>query len=89
MSERYTVKLTRAATKEVGSYDGKIRRQIDGRLEELRVNPRPHDARPLRGRVRGYRIDVGEYRILYDVDYESDLVIVWRVGHRKDVYRNL
>ena len=89
MSGKYTVKLTRAATKEVGSYEAKTRRQVDGRLEELRINPRPHDARPLRGREKAYRIDVGEYRILYDIDYESHSVIVWRVGHRKDVYRNL
>ena len=89
MTGGYTVKLTRAATKEVGSYESKVRRQVDGRLEELRSNVRPHDARPLRGRPGAFRIDVGEYRILYDIDHKSRLVIVWRVGHRKDVYRNL
>jgi len=89
MTPEFAVKLTRAATKEIASYGGKIRHQVDGRLEGPRTTPRPHDARPIRGRRATYRIDVGEYRVLYEVDNESREVIVWRVGHRKDVYRNL
>ena len=89
MSPDYAVKLTRPAVKEIGRLAPKIRGQIDGRLDELAINPRPHDARRLAGREKGYRVHVGEYRILYDVDDSARLVIVWRVKHRKDVYRNL
>lgn len=89
MSPEYEVKLTRTATKEIVRLPPKIRGQIDGRLEELRMNPRPHDSKRLVGRGKGYRLDAGEYRILYDVDDPPRLVAVWRVKHRKDVYRNV
>lgn len=89
MSPEYTVSLTRAAVKEIARLPPKIRGQIDRRLDELRTTPRPHDARRLVGRGKGYRLDVGEYRILYDVDDPARLVVIWRVKHRKDVYRNL
>lgn len=89
MSEAYAVKLARRVVKEVRSFQPKVRRQIGGRLEQLRDTPRPHDAKHLRGRENAFRIDSGEYRILYDIDDSRKLVEVWRIGHRKDVYRNL
>ncbi len=89
MTSAYDVKLTRSVVRQVGRLQAKIRSQIDRRLEELKTNPRPHDSKRLVGRRKSYRIDSGEYRILYDVDDEIRLVAVWRVRHRKDVYRNL
>lgn len=89
MSEQYEVKLTKGAAKEVAGYEAEIRRQIDGRLEDLRTNPRPHDSRSLRGLAMTFRVDIGEYRILYDIDYASRRLLVWRVRHRKDAYKNL
>jgi mRNA interferase RelE/StbE len=89
VSPEYAVKLTRTAVKEIGRLPPKIRSQIEGRLEALATHPRPHDAKRLVGRRRGYRLDAGEYRILYDIDDSGRVVAVWRVKHRKDVYRNL
>lgn len=89
MSPEYAVSLTRTAVKEIARLPPKARGKIGGRLDELGTNPRPHDARRLVGRAKGYRLDVGEYRLLYDVDDPARLVTVWRVKHRKDVYRNL
>ncbi len=89
MTSAYDVKLTRSVVRQVGRLQAKIRSQIDRRFEELKSNPRPHDSELLVGRGKSYRIDSGEYRILYDVDDEIRLVAVWRVRHRKDVYRNL
>lgn len=89
MTSTYEVKLTRSVVRHVGRLQTKIRNQLDRRFEELRSNPRPHDSKRLVGRHKSYRIDSGEYRILYDVDDEIRHVAVWRVRHRKDVYRNL
>ncbi len=89
MTSAYDVKLTRSVVRQVGRLQAKIRSQIDRRFEELKSNPRPHDSKRLVGRGKSYRIDSGEYRILYDVDDEIRLVAIWRVRHRKDVYRNL
>ena len=88
-SAPYEVRLERRVVKEVASFEPKVRRQIGETLERLRSNARPHDSRSLRGVKATFRIDVGEYRILYEIDHGARLVTVWKVAHRKDVYRNL
>lgn len=45
----------------------KIRRQIAARIAELESNPRPHDSIQLKSGPYDYRLDIGEYRILYDI----------------------
>ncbi|WP_404980599.1 type II toxin-antitoxin system RelE family toxin [Carboxydichorda subterranea] len=49
-------------------------------------NPRPPGVRKLTGRD-GWRLRVGDYRVIYDVDDESRRVTVLHIGHRRDVYR--
>jgi mRNA interferase RelE/StbE len=61
-----------------------VRRHIDG----LTDDPRPPDAKRLKGNL-GYSLRVGVYRILYDVDDETQTVTIYRVKHRRDVYRRL
>jgi len=90
MSQAYEVRLTRSAEKEFRQLQPRIQRQITERLLELEAQPRPHDSRRLKGTGRlDYRIDSGEYRVLYAIDDMRRLIEVWRIGHRKDVYRNL
>jgi mRNA interferase RelE/StbE len=67
-----------------------VRIRVWEAILELRVDPRPHGARPLAGqRERRYRIRVGEYRILYQIDDRAQSVVVVEVGHRSSVYRGL
>ncbi len=51
-----------------------------------RENPRPQNAKRLKGRT-DYSLRVGVYRILYDIEDESKVVTVYRVKHRQDAYR--
>jgi len=89
MSSRYEVVVLRPAEKEIRRLAPKIRRQILEKLVGLETNPRPQDVRRLHGVERGYRVDSGEYRILYEIDDAERQVVVRVVKHRKDVYRNL
>jgi mRNA interferase RelE/StbE len=52
----------------------------------LAQDPRPPASRPLRGRP-GYRLRVGDYRIIYTIDAGVLLIVVIAMGHRRDVYR--
>ena len=52
----------------------------------LGLDPRPHGCRKLRDR-EGWRIRVGDYRVIYCIDDAQRLVKVTHVGHRSDVYR--
>ncbi len=49
--------------------------------------PRPPGAKKLVGRQLDWRIRVGNYRILYEVDDEASIITVWRIAHRREVYR--
>jgi mRNA-degrading endonuclease RelE of RelBE toxin-antitoxin system len=85
--------LTRTARKELEGFPLKHRRQIeetlDRLIEALNARRRPQDMRALHGRRDAYRIDTGEYRALFILSRDDRLIIVGRIGHRKDVYRNL
>lgn len=85
----YSVVTTRRTDREITRLAPRIRRQVLGKMLSLRVNPRPQDVRPIRGREDTYRVDSGEYRILFHLDDDQRVVTVFRVGHRRDVYRNL
>ncbi len=49
--------------------------------------PRPHGSEKLSGPDQLYRIRAGDYRIVYAVDDDRMLVLVVKVGHRREVYR--
>ncbi len=55
-------------------------------INGLRHNPRPHGYTKLKG-SEGYRIRVGDYRIVYDIDDGAQIVTIRRAQNRKDVYR--
>jgi mRNA interferase RelE/StbE len=57
------------------------------RIAELRVTPRPAGVRPVVGAERTYRLRVGAYRVVYQIDDTARLVTVLYVRHRKDAYR--
>ncbi|MBI4299164.1 MAG: type II toxin-antitoxin system RelE/ParE family toxin [Chloroflexi bacterium] len=85
----YSVRLNRAAQRELDRLNSRIRRQVLERILKLGDDPRPQDVKLLRGRNHSYRVASGEYRILYEIDDASKVVLIFRVGNRREVYRNL
>lgn len=56
-------------------------------IEDLAGEPRPQGSIQLSGGDGECRIHVGDYRIVYDIEHEELLVLVLRIGHRREVYR--
>ncbi|WP_236690203.1 type II toxin-antitoxin system RelE family toxin [Corynebacterium mustelae] len=56
-------------------------------MGELANNPRPHGCIQLWGGNGEYRIRVGSYRIIYDIQDQELIILVLRVGHRREIYR--
>ena len=56
-------------------------------MSALAEEPRPPGSRKLTGSEDVFRIRVGDYRVLYSVEQRRLIVIVFKVGHRRDVYR--
>ncbi len=84
MSE-YRIELRPAAVRALRKLDPQVRRRVQGAIALLAQDPRPPGARALQGRP-GLRVRVGDYRIIYTVDDDVLLVVVVRLGHRRDVY---
>ncbi len=59
--------------------------RIQGAIGLLADDPRPPSSRPLRGRP-GYRVRVGDYRIIYTVADDVLLIVVVALGHRREVF---
>lgn len=85
----YRVKLaSRRVEKEIAKLPHGMRERVLQAIRKLAEDPRPRGARKLSGEMRGaWRIRVGDYRILYDVNDEHLLVIILAVLHRREAYR--
>lgn len=70
---------------EVGSRSD--REKIVSRIRALASNPRPQGSEKLAGYADRYRVRLGNYRVVYLIDDVSRTVTIFKVGHRKDVYR--
>ena len=81
----YSIVITRSADKDLYKLPRYVSARIYSKLLQLRDDPKPISSIKLRNRD-GYRIRVGDYRALYEIDEERKEVIVTAVGHRKDVY---
>lgn len=83
----YQVEITPAAKRQIKKLIKPTQELIIQRLEELADNPRPPGVLKLEGEENLYRVRVGDYRIIYQIQDRVLLIVVVKVGHRGDVYR--
>jgi mRNA interferase RelE/StbE len=82
----YAVEFLPSAARALAKLDRAVQRRIARRVDRLAVDPRA-DAVKLRGADDVWRARVGDYRILYSIEDTRLLVLVIKLGHRRDVYR--
>jgi len=83
----YEVRILPTAGKAIDSLPKSDRRRVLLRILSLREEPRPHGCQKLRGFEDVYRVRTGDYRIVYRIADRELLVLIVRVGHRREVYR--
>lgn len=83
----YPVQLERHASAFLETCPPQLQRRLVRRLQALADNPY-RGAAKLEG-TDGFRVRVGDYRILFTVDQAANRVRVWRIGHRRSVYRGV
>ena len=81
----YRIELRPAVARALRKLDPAIRLRIQGAIALLADDPRPPASRPLRGRP-GYRVRVGDYRIIYTIADDVLLIVVVALGHRREDY---
>ncbi|UCD85557.1 MAG: type II toxin-antitoxin system RelE/ParE family toxin [Deltaproteobacteria bacterium] len=83
----YDVKLMPQAQKDLVGLRGKLLTRFEDLILGLYDEPRPHNSRKLSGGGSRWRIRTGDYRILYEIDEPRKVVKIYRIAHRKEVYR--
>ena len=85
----YKIQFKNSALKELRKLPKPTADQISHEIDRLSVTPRPHQCKKLNGAEDLFRIRVGNYRIIYQVQDGLLLVLIIRIGDRKEVYREL
>ena len=84
----YRLLVKASAGKDIEALGTKVdRRRVIERIQTLGVDPRAEGSEKLAGYTDRYRVRQGQYRIIYLIDDKVHEVTIFKVGHRKDVYR--
>lgn len=83
----YSVEIARSAEKVLLKLPKQAVVKIMKRIVNLSSEPYPPDCRKLSGEDNVFRIRVGNYRIIYEIFEKKVVIVVLKVGHRKDIYR--
>ena len=85
--ESYKIKWKKFAYKELRNIPDKYIPKIIDSVEKLSVNPFPSGVKKLAGSEKMFRIRVGDYRIIYEIEKQELTIQIIRVRHRRDVYQ--
>jgi mRNA interferase RelE/StbE len=85
----YPIEVAPAAERQLRRLDATLRKRIGTHIQSLAEHPRPHGAKQLSARENLWRVRVGSYRVVDQVQELGRIVLILRVGHRRDVYRQL
>ena len=88
MTGMYRVQILDAATRELAGLDKPIGRRIVERVNWLAENLHDIDPEAMSGSLAGfYKLRVGDYRVLYEVRHDEQLIVIHMIGHRREIYR--
>ena len=83
----YDILFKKSAAKSLLKLDPKLARRLEPGIMALAANPRPHGSKKLVGITNAYRIRIGDFRILFEIFDDIQVVNILTIAHRKDVYR--
>ena len=84
---RHSIEISRTAEKQLKKLNRDNQRRVVKAIVALAEDPRPQGSRKLAGYDDVFRIRVGPYRVLYSVSGKKLVIIILKIGHRKNVYR--
>ncbi len=81
--EEYSIELLQTATQQLIELPRIIQERIAGKIDQLKTNPYPPGARKLTYGSGQVRLRVGYHRIIYSVNAETPVIVILKIGHRK------
>ena len=83
----YSIRFTPRALRDFAAFDRATQQRLQRRIDRLAKNPYPAGGKKLQADEPIYRIRVADYRVIYQVEAQDVLVVVVKIGHRREVYR--
>ena len=85
----YRLEYRASVKKELRKIHQTDRRALISKILLLRENPRPEGSAKLKGSTDLFRVRHGDYRVVYQIQNSHLVVLIIRVGHRREIYKNL
>ena len=85
----YSINIKKSVEKDLRKLSTSVISRVVEAIESLKDNPYPRQSKKLRATEKTYRLRVGNYRIIYQIDEERKEIIVYHVRHRENVYEKL
>jgi mRNA interferase RelE/StbE len=89
VSTQYKIESSKKVQKQLEKIDYTDRERIKKKVRGLGTNPRPNGAEKLKGYTEFYKIRIGKYRVIYEINDSKLLVLVLKVAKRETVYDDL
>jgi mRNA interferase RelE/StbE len=83
----YSIRFTAYAQRDFSALDRTVQKRLRLHIDRLGENPLPHGAKKLHAKEPYYRICVGDYRVIYQIKTRELVIIVVKIGHRREIYR--
>lgn len=84
----YNITFTQAAKRQFDKLPRPAKQSVGKTIEQLSSDPRPAGVTKLSGKEALYRIRTGDYRAIYQIQDGQLLILVVKIGHRREVYRD-
>ena len=86
---KYRIKVQRSAAKALKKIPKPDRKRIGKKIDSLAEKLPNQDTTKMKGNNPFHKVRVGDYRIVYEIQDDVLVILIVKVGHRKDIYRNL
>lgn len=87
MSAVFSVNVGRRAFRELADIPAHIRLRIQTKIDALALNAYPAGCKKLEGEEGAWRIRMGDYRVIYQVNKKTKMIDIRAVGHRREIYK--
>jgi mRNA interferase RelE/StbE len=83
----YQVLIERRALKELAKLPSAVTVRVRIAIDQLGTQARPHNSKKLAGSRDQWRVRIGDYRVLYEINDRAHEVRIFAIGHRREIYR--
>jgi mRNA interferase RelE/StbE len=85
----YRIVFKKSAAKSLTKIPKTDQKRIAEKIDSLAEGPPNQDTTKMKGNNPFHRVRVGDYRIIYEIQNEVLIILIVKIGHRSDIYRNL